>query len=95
MIGKVYSMPVEVKAENGSRSISFVLAVDRPFRESDGTYGQDFVRVYPWKGIAEQMKELCTVGSIIAVKGRIRCSSVVDDVVIIAEHIQFISIKEE
>ncbi len=96
LIGKVYSMPIEKKNKKGSREISFVLQIERPFTESDGSYQFDYVKVCPWKGIAEQMKELCTVGSMVAVKGRFHCSSVdAKDVVVIAEHISFISVNKK
>lgn len=96
VIGKVYSMPIEKKDKKGSREISFILQVERPFTESDGSYVFDYVKVCPWKGIAEQMKELCTVGSIVAVKGRFQCASVdARDIKLIAEHISFISANKK
>lgn len=96
LIGKVHSMPIEKKDKKGIREISFVLQIERPFTESDGTYKYDYVKVAPWKGIALQMKDLCTVGSIVAVKGRFYCESVdVKDVHVIAENISFISSRQK
>ncbi len=96
VIGKVYSMPIEKKDKKGNREISFILQVERAFTESDGSYVFDYVKVCPWKGIAEQMKELCTVGSMVAIKGRFQCASVdAKDVKLIAEHISFISVNKK
>ena len=92
MIGKVFSMPVEKKDKKGNRQISFILQVERPFAESDGSYQFDYVKVCPWKGIAEQMKELCTIESFIAIKGRLYTNHVDGkDLVVVAEHISFLS----
>lgn len=95
VIGKVCEMPKESMDAYGKRKISFILEVERPFAESDGQYEKDYVIVAPWKGIAEQMKDLCKVGSIIAVKGRLRSQSkeLCKELEIVAEHIAFISTR--
>lgn len=95
MIGKICEMPTEYKDANGVRKISFVLEVERPFRESDGLYANDYFVVSPWKGIAEQMKEICKVGYIIAVKGRLctKSKETCKEAEIIAEQISFLSTR--
>ena len=94
MIGKIVQMPMEERDEKGNRKISFILEIERPYRESGGNYAHDYVKVVPWKGIADQMKEMCTIDTIIAVKGRLYCmykNGV--GLEVIAEHISFLSTR--
>ena len=94
VIGKVVEMPIMYKDDKGLKKISFILEIERAYRESNGEYMNDYIRVVPWRGIAEQMKDLCTVGSIIAVKGRFCCEDKNSlNVEIIAENITFLSTR--
>ena len=71
LVGVIEEMPHEVKWMNGERRIQLNLRVERPFRNSNGIYEQDVFVVDVWRGIADQTKELCHVGDMIAVKGRL------------------------
>ena len=94
VIGKIVEMPIMSKDDKGNKKISFVLEIERAYRESNGEYVNDYIRIVPWRGIAEQMKDLCTIGSIIAVKGRFSCENkMCNDVEIIAENITFLSTR--
>ena len=94
VIGKVVEMPIMSRDNQGNKKISFVLEIERAYRESDGEYKKDYIRIVPWRGIAEQMKDLCTIGSIIAVKGRFCCEDSTSSAVeIIAENITFLSTR--
>ena len=99
LIGKIAELPITEKEESGIRKTTIILEVERPFRESDGEYLADKFQVRLWKGIAEQVDELCTVGSIIGLKGRLEASvTIVDEKVdysyyIIAEKLSFLSTR--
>ena len=92
VIGKIIEMPIMSKDEKGNKKISFILEIERPYRESNGQYINDYIKIVPWRGIAEQIKDLCTIGSIVAVKGRFSCESKqCNNVELIAENITFLS----
>jgi len=71
LIGKVIELPVCVKDESGAKKTTLILEIERPFKDSDGLYHTDCFRVQLWKGIADQIVEFCTIGSLIALKGRL------------------------
>ena len=66
VIGKVYSMPIEKKDKKGSREISFILQVERPFTESDGSYvfdtdmlSYDYGTIVEENTKGEEIEHLC------------------------------------
>jgi len=99
LIGKIVELPITEKNEKGAKSTKIILEVERPFRESDGEYLTDKFLVKLWKGIAEQIDDLCAIGSIIGLKGRLESNvTFVDDeydysYYIIAEKISFLSTR--
>ena len=100
LIGRIHTMPQESKDENGARKYSFQLEVERPFKESDGTFKNDYFIITPWRGVADQMKDLCMENEIIGVKGRL-CSyqrrieeQMIPCFEVIAENITFLSTRK-
>lgn len=71
LVGRLVEKPVIKQLETGGSVTNVVLAIARPFKNSDGNYETDFIKCTLWEGIAEATCEYCTKGSVIGVKGRL------------------------
>lgn len=58
---------------------SITIAVPRTYKNPEGKYDADFVRVTLWNAIAINTGEYCKKGDIIGVKGHIQTSSYEDE----------------
>ncbi len=58
--------------EDGRKVSDFTVAVQRPFKNMDGNYDTDFIRVTAWEGLATSVQSYCTKGVMIAIKGRLQ-----------------------
>ena len=71
LIGRVVDKPTLYKYEDGFCATTLRLAVTRPFKNMEGNYDCDFIRVSLWNGVAQSASEYCDKGDIVGVKGRI------------------------
>ncbi len=72
LIGRLTHDP-ETKVLSDSRKVSEVtLAVQRCFKNIDGQYDTDFIKVSLWEGLATAVENYCKKGVMIAVKARIQ-----------------------
>lgn len=63
---------VEVKTSaDGKPVTTIVLAVSRPFKNSEGEYDVDFIPITLWDVIAETTAQYCKKGHMVNVKGRL------------------------
>ena len=92
---------LEVKeTENGSKVAQMTLAVQRSFKNRDGSYDTDFIPCVLWKGIAENTAEYCKKGDLVGIKGRIQTRSYEQEdelkyiTEVIAEKVTFLSNKK-
>ena len=96
LVGRITTDP-EVATFNNVKRTSLVVAVQRGFKNVDGEYDTDFIRIVLWNGIAENTCEYCHKGDLIGVKGRLQNSNYEKDGVtqystdVIAEKISFLS----
>lgn len=70
--GKVVELPILKEAASGNKYASLHLKVDRPFRNSNGIYEQDDMSITLWKGIAQTVCDVCSVGDVVSIKGRLQ-----------------------
>lgn len=70
-----------------------IVSVARQFKDKEGNYTNDIIRVVIKGFMFENMKEYCKKGSIIGVKGRIETTN--KKIELIAEKITFLSSKSE
>ena len=61
--------------ENASANARFSVAVNRPFKNSDGVYDADFIRCVAWRNNAEFIQKYFHKGSMIGLDGYIRTGS--------------------
>ncbi len=56
----------------GKSVTTMTLAVTRPFKNYDGQYDTDFIKVSLWDSIAKQAEEYLSKGQLVAVHGRLQ-----------------------
>lgn len=72
LIGRLVDKPV-LKVYEGEYMVSTItLAVARPFKNSQGEYETDFIRVSLWDAIARNTCEYCSKGDLVAIRGRLQ-----------------------
>lgn len=67
----------------------FIIQVSRVEKNDEGIYEYDLIPVICWEGISKQMKEYCTEGSTIGIRGRLETKG--KKVIVIAEKVTFLS----
>ncbi len=71
LVGRI-AKEVEIKTlEDGRNVLNLLIIVQRPFRNQDGEFENDLLRVTLWEGTAEIVSDNVRKGAMIAIKGRI------------------------
>jgi len=101
LIGRLVNDPELKKTENSKDYSTITIAVQRPFKNSDGIYQSDFIRCNLWNGIANNVNEYCKKGDLVGVKGRIQVRSYEENeetkyiTEIIVDKVSFLSSKKQ
>lgn len=76
LVGRLTKDP-ELRYTPGSNiaNLTFTIAVNRPFKNANGTYDADFIPVVVWRGLAEMLAKHLKKGARVAVDGRIQTRS--------------------
>lgn len=72
IMGRLTRDPELRRTQNGTAVTSFTLAVDRDFKNPDGSRDTDFIDCVAWKGTAEMAAKYFAKGRMAAVKGRLQ-----------------------
>lgn len=93
LIGAVAELPKEMVMPNGDKQISMIMKVERPYRDSSGIYQSDHFVVHLWRGIADKTKDICQMGDILSIQGRLISYDGSDEpsAAVIAEQVTFLS----
>lgn len=93
---------LELKENGEFKTINFNLAVQRKFKNKDGQYESDFIRIVAFNNTANFIKQYFNKGSKIVVEGRIQTRNYDDTngikhyvTEVIAENVEFASSKQE
>lgn len=102
LIGRLTRDPeVKYLPNSGAPTASFSLAVDRDYKNKDGTVSTDFIPVQTIGKLAEVVSNYLTKGSKVAIQGSIRIDSYEKDgakksfTKVFANKIQFIETKKQ
>lgn len=71
LVGRVVETPTVRKVETEHVATTLVLAVMRPFKNMEGNYDSDFIRVSLWNAVAQNACDYLQKGDIVGVKARI------------------------
>ena len=92
LVGTVMESPqISTGSEKGN-ACSMIVQTDRMFRNEDGSLDEDFFYVEVWRGIAEEVRDCCKPGTVVALKGRMVSKmneTGLYDCHIIAEHVTY------
>lgn len=75
IIGNLTADPEVRQTRGGAAVANFTVAVQRNFKNQQGTYDADFIAVQAWKGAAEYCQKHLKKGSKVAVEGSIQTRS--------------------
>jgi len=78
LVGRLTGKPEIVKTENDVSRTVVNLAVQRTYKNQDGLYETDFIRLVLWNGIAERASEYCKKGDIVCIRGRLQVRNYID-----------------
>lgn len=102
LIGRLTKDPEKRSTSDGLSVCSFSLAVQRPFKNSEGNYDADFIPCVVYKVIADNVSVYCHKGSLVAVKGRLNTRKWEDQeskthfvVEVLAEKVMFLDSKKK
>ena len=70
VMGRLTKDPELRRTNNGTAVASFALAVDRDFKNADGTKDTDFIDIVAWRGTAEFASKYFTKGRMAVVEGQ-------------------------
>ena len=72
VMGRLTRDPELRRTNSGTAVTSFTLAVDRDFKNADGTKETDFIDVVAWRGTAEFTAKYFNKGRMAVVEGRLQ-----------------------
>lgn len=72
IMGRLTRDPELRRTQNGIAVTSFTLAVDRDFKNADGTKDTDFIDVVAWRNTAEFVSKYFSKGRMIVVSGSLQ-----------------------
>lgn len=72
LIGRIVETPILKNYEGEFSVTTLTLAVSRPFKNMEGNYDTDFIRISLWNKIAKNTCEYTQKGDVVAVKGRLQ-----------------------
>ena len=72
VMGRLCAAPELRRTQSGTPVASVTVAVDRDFKEQDGTRNTDFIPVVAWKKTGEMLAQYFDKGQMIAVFGRLQ-----------------------
>ena len=100
LVGRMTKDPILRRLSEGRLQTSFILAVNRKFKNQHGEVDADFILCTAWGKVAENTAKHCGKGSLIGVGGRIQSrtyeredKSRVFVTEVIGEEIRFLSTK--
>lgn len=72
IMGRLTRDPELRRTQNGTAVTSFALAVDRDYKNADGTKDTDFIDVVAWRNTAEFASKYFAKGRMAVVEGRLQ-----------------------
>lgn len=72
LVGRITKDANIRQLSEGRIQTSFVMAVNRTFKNSEGTIDADFIQCSAWGKTAELIAKYCGKGSLIGIKGRLQ-----------------------
>ncbi|OCN04221.1 hypothetical protein A4S06_03365 [Erysipelotrichaceae bacterium MTC7] len=101
LVGRMVEKPELRLTSSNIKFATASVKVKRNFKNADNVYDHDIFQVTLWRGIAEDVIDVCESGSLVGVKGRIQTSFYTSEenktytnYEFIAEKVQFLDLDE-
>ena len=78
LVGRICADPEVITTEEGHQRSVVSVAINRPFKNSNGIYETDFIRCVLWNNVAMNTFSYCHTGDVIGIKGRLQTRSYED-----------------
>lgn len=78
LVGRLTADPELLNEVDDKEKCNINIAINRPYKNSEGIYETDFIKCTIWKGIAKQVCEYCKKGDLISVKAHIQNNNYTD-----------------
>ena len=72
LVGRLTKDPTLRQLNENRSTVSFVIAINRNFRNNQGAVDADYLLCVAWGKLAERIAKYCGKGSLIGVKGRLQ-----------------------
>ena len=102
LVGRLTRDPDLRYTPNGNAVVSFTLAVNRTFKNSQGEQEADFINCQAWRTTAENVAQYLRKGSLAGIEGRIQTRSYENDegrrvyvTEVVADSVQFLEPKKQ
>jgi len=92
LVGRIVT--IESIENEEIRKAIVTIAVNRTFKNQDGTYDTDFINCILFSNVAENTIEYCEKGDLIGIKGRLRQGVEDSNLELIAERVTFLSTSQ-
>lgn len=102
LIGRLTDNPEIKELPDEKTIVTINVAVQRNYKNEDGTYETDFIPCIMWKGITSNICDYCKKGDLIGIKGKIEtrkfeCEDGTNKyfIELIAEKVTFLNSKKD
>ena len=92
LVGRIVKLETEEATEERTFEITtMTLAITRKFKNTEGIYETDFIKVQMFNNISKTASEYCQKGDLIGIRGRLQVNN--NKLYVIAEQVSFLSSK--
>lgn len=92
LVGRLVNEPEVIEIDGEMKIAEITLAVQRNYKNSDGTYVVDNIPCTLWKAIALNITNYCHKDDVIGVKGRLQKIGE-EEMIVVAEKVTFLASK--
>ncbi len=88
LLGRMVSN-LDIATEKEEKASELTIAVQRPFKNEEGIYETDFIKVYLFNSISQNTSMYLKKGDTIGIKGKLSMND--NKLIVIAERVMFLS----
>ena len=101
LVGRLTKDPTLRQLNENRSTVSFVIAINRNFRNNQGAVDADYLLCVAWGKLAERIAKYCGKGSLIGVKGRLQSKTYTNKdnikvytTEVVVEDVRFFALKQ-
>ena len=101
LVGRLTKDPILRQLSENKSTVSFVIAINRNFRNNQGGVDADYLLCVAWGKLAERIAKYCGKGSLIAVTGRLQSKTYMNKdnikvytTEVVVEDVRFLALKQ-